>query len=80
MAFTSPKRIEILDLLKDGDMTVTEIQNNTGMEKAHTSLMLNFMRVKNVLKRERPARMSTTASLTTGSPMPALSCRMLLPG
>jgi len=51
--FTNPKRIEILDLLRDGEMTVTEIQNKIGIEKAHASLMLNFMRMKNVLKTRR---------------------------
>jgi ArsR family transcriptional regulator len=51
--FTNPKRIEILDLLRDGEMTVTEIQNKIGIEKAHASLMLNFMRMKNILKTRR---------------------------
>jgi ArsR family transcriptional regulator len=51
--FTNPKRIEILDLLRDGELTVTEIQNKIGIEKAHTSLMLNFMRMKNILKTRR---------------------------
>jgi len=51
--FTNPKRIEILDLLRGGELTVTEIQKKIGIEKAHTSLMLNFMRMKKVLKTRR---------------------------
>jgi len=51
--FTNPKRIEILDLLRGGELTVTDIQKKIGIEKAHTSLMLNFMRTKNVLKMRR---------------------------
>jgi ArsR family transcriptional regulator len=51
--FTNPKRIEILDLLREGELTVTDIQKKIGIEKAHTSLMLNFMRMKNVLKTRR---------------------------
>jgi ArsR family transcriptional regulator len=55
--FTNPKRIEILDLLRDGEMTVTEIQNKIGIEKAHASLMLNFMRMKNILNEGRHERL-----------------------
>jgi len=51
--FTNPKRIEILDLLRGGELTVTEIQKKIGIAKAHTSLMLNFMRTKSVLKTRR---------------------------
>lgn len=51
--FTNPKRIEILDLLRGGELTVTDIQKKIGIEKAHTSLMLNFMRMKKVLKTRR---------------------------
>jgi ArsR family transcriptional regulator len=51
--FTNPKRIEILDLLRGGEMTVSDIQKKIGIEKAHTSLMLNFMRMKNILKMRR---------------------------
>jgi ArsR family transcriptional regulator len=51
--FTNPKRIEILDLLREGEMTVTEIQSRIGVAKARASLMLNFMRMKNVLKTRR---------------------------
>jgi DNA-binding transcriptional ArsR family regulator len=51
--FTNPKRIEILDLLRKGEMNVTDIQKRIGESKAHTSQMLNFMRMKNVLKTRR---------------------------
>ncbi len=51
--FTNPKRIEILDLLRGGEKTVSDIQKEIGITKAHTSLMLNFMRMKNVLRTRR---------------------------
>ena len=51
--FTNPKRVEILDLLREGEMNVTDIQKRIGESKSHTSLMLSFMRMKNVLKTRR---------------------------
>ena len=51
--FTNPKRIEILDLLRGGEMNVTDIQNTIGVSKAHTSSMLSLMRMKGVLKARR---------------------------
>jgi len=51
--FTNPKRIEILDLLREGEMNVTDIQKRIGESISHTSQMLNFMRMKNVLKMRR---------------------------
>lgn len=51
--FTNPKRIEILDLLRGREMTVTDIQKKVGVAKAHASLMLSVMRMKNILKARR---------------------------
>ncbi|MEK6744379.1 MAG: metalloregulator ArsR/SmtB family transcription factor [Nitrospirota bacterium] len=51
--FTNPKRIEILDLLRTGEMRVTAIQEKIGESKSHTSLMLSVMRMKGVLKAKR---------------------------
>jgi ArsR family transcriptional regulator len=51
--FTSPKRLEIMDLLKSGEMTVTDIQKKIGVTRAHTSVLLSVMRLKKILKTRR---------------------------
>jgi ArsR family transcriptional regulator len=51
--FTNPKRIEILDLLREGEMNVTDIQERIGESLSHTSQMLNSMWIRKVLKRRR---------------------------
>lgn len=51
--FTNPKRIEILHLLRAGEMNVTAIQKKIGESKAHTSLMLSVMRMRGVVKARR---------------------------
>jgi ArsR family transcriptional regulator len=48
--FANPKRIEILDLLRKGEMTVTAIQKKIGETKAYTSVLLSVMRMKNIVK------------------------------
>jgi ArsR family transcriptional regulator len=48
--FANPKRIEILDLLREGEMTVTDIQRKIGETKAYTSVLLSVMRMKNIVK------------------------------
>lgn len=51
--FSNPKRLEILDVLKRGEMTVTDIQKRIGSSKAYTSQQLTLMRMKGVLKTRR---------------------------
>lgn len=51
--FSHPKRIEILDLLLDGELTVTDIQKKVGVSKAHASMMLSIMKMKRILKSRR---------------------------
>jgi ArsR family transcriptional regulator len=48
--FANPKRIEILDLLREGEMTVTAIQKKIGETKAYTSVLLSVMRMKKIVK------------------------------
>jgi ArsR family transcriptional regulator len=48
--FANPKRIEILDLLREDEMTVTDIQRKIGETKAYTSVLLSVMRMKNIVK------------------------------
>lgn len=51
--FSSPKRLEILCLLKDGEMTVSDIINKLGVPKANVSQHLSIMRLKGILKTRR---------------------------
>jgi DNA-binding transcriptional ArsR family regulator len=51
--FTNPKRIEILDLLRECEMTVNAIQEKIGETKAYTSVQLSVMRMKNIVKARR---------------------------
>lgn len=51
--FTNPKRIEILDILRNGELTVTGIQKRAGVTKAHASTMLAVMKMKRILKSRR---------------------------
>ena len=49
----SPKRIEIITALKEGEKTVTEIIECLGIPKANVSQHLALMRLKGILKTRR---------------------------
>ncbi len=49
----SPKRIEILNALKDGEKTVSELVSILGVPKANVSQHLAVMRHKGILKSRR---------------------------
>lgn len=49
----SPKRIEILNALKDGEKTVSELVDILGVPKANVSQHLAVMRYKGILKSRR---------------------------
>jgi len=49
----SPKRIEILDALKSGEKTVSELVEILGVPKANVSQHLAVMRYKGILKSRR---------------------------
>ncbi len=49
----SPKRLEILNALKDGEKTVTELVDILGVPKANVSQHLAVMRHKGILKTRR---------------------------
>lgn len=51
--FAHAKRLEILDILKRGEMTVSEMQKEIGASRAYTSQQLTLMRAKGVLKARR---------------------------
>lgn len=50
---SSPKRIEIISALKDGEKTVTELVEILGSPKANVSQHLAVMRLKGILKSRR---------------------------
>lgn len=49
----SPKRLEILNALKDGEKTVSELVDILGVPKANVSQHLAVMRHKGILKTRR---------------------------
>lgn len=49
----SPKRLEIIQALKDGEKTVTDLVESLGFAKANVSQHLAIMRHKGVLKTRR---------------------------
>jgi ArsR family transcriptional regulator len=49
----SPKRLEIINALKDGEKTVTDLVDLLGVPKANVSQHLAVMRLKGVLKARR---------------------------
>lgn len=50
---SSPKRIEIISALKDGEKTVSELVDILGTPKANVSQHLSIMRLKGILKSRR---------------------------
>ncbi len=51
--FSNPKRLEILDLLKAGEITVGAITEKIGVSKANVSQHLTIMRMMRILKTRR---------------------------
>jgi ArsR family transcriptional regulator, virulence genes transcriptional regulator len=51
--FSNAKRLEILNLLKAGEMTVSDITNGLKTPKANTSQHLRVMRMMGLLKTRR---------------------------
>jgi ArsR family transcriptional regulator len=51
--FTSPVRIEILDLLRDGKKTVSELVELTGLNQPNISQHLHVMKEKNIVRTEK---------------------------
>lgn len=50
---SSPKRIEIINALKEGEKSVLELVNILGTPKANVSQHLSIMRLKGILKSRR---------------------------
>jgi len=51
--FTSPVRLEILDILRDGEKSVSELVQLTGYFQANISQHLQIMKDKGILKLEK---------------------------
>ena len=51
--FSNAKRLEILNLLKTGEMTVSDITKGLGTPKVNTSQHLRVMRMMGILKSRR---------------------------
>ncbi|MCL5674755.1 MAG: metalloregulator ArsR/SmtB family transcription factor [Candidatus Omnitrophica bacterium] len=52
-AFTSPKRLEILNLLQDKELSVMEFIKLTGMRQSNISQHLSILREKGIVKTRR---------------------------
>ncbi len=51
--FSNPTRLEILDLLRDGPLSVSELVKKTGVSQANISQHLSVMKSKGVLRGSR---------------------------
>jgi ArsR family transcriptional regulator len=51
--FSNPKRLEVINLLKAGELTASEITNALEASKANTSQHLSLMRARGLLKTRR---------------------------
>ena len=49
-AFSHPARIKILDLLRAGELSVTDLQNRLGIELSSVSQHLSVLRHKNIVE------------------------------
>jgi DNA-binding transcriptional ArsR family regulator len=56
LALANSKRLQILSLLKDGEMSVTDMINAMGINKANLSQHLAILRQKNILETRRHGR------------------------
>jgi DNA-binding transcriptional ArsR family regulator len=53
LALANHKRLQILNLLKDGEMSVTRLTEEMGINKANLSQHLAILRQKNILETRR---------------------------
>ena len=53
LALANPKRLKILNLLKDGEMSVARMTEEMGINKANLSQHLAILRQKNILETRR---------------------------
>jgi DNA-binding transcriptional ArsR family regulator len=53
LALANPKRLQILNILKDGEMSVARMTEKMGINKANISQHLSILRQKNMLETRR---------------------------
>lgn len=51
--FSNPIRLEILNLLRDKEMSVTALMNDTGLNQANISQHLSIMKSKSIVSSKR---------------------------
>ena len=51
--FSNPTRLEILNLLRDGEMSVTELMEKTQLSQVNISQHLSIMKAKGIVTAER---------------------------
>lgn len=56
LALANSKRLQILNLLKDGEVSVTDMIKTMGINKANISQHLAILRQKNILETRRQGR------------------------
>lgn len=71
---SSPKRIEIINALKDGEKSVTELVNILQIPKANVSQHLSVMRLKGILKSRRDG---VNIYYSIGNPKVVQACSLM---
>jgi len=51
--FSNPKRLEIIDTLKDGEISASDLIDKTGLSKANLSQHMGVLRSKGVVRARR---------------------------
>src|SRR3989338_8491516 len=54
--FSNPTRLEILNLLRDGEMSVTELIKKTNLSQANISQHLSIMKSKSIVISDRKGK------------------------
>jgi len=72
--FTSPKRLEIIDLLRDGERSVSELSASTRLSQSNVSQHLAVLREKGVVLARREG---TTVFYSIANPKIFDACRLM---
>lgn len=55
--FSHPKRLEVIDILRDGEMTVTELSQKLGLSIGNLSQHLSMMKERHILHSRKEGNM-----------------------
>lgn len=72
--FTNPKRLEIIDLLREGEKSVGEISASTGLGQSNVSQHLTVLREKGVVY---PRREGNSIFYSIANPKIFDACRLM---